>query len=245
MKGGRDLLDSLDDEIRDHIEREAEENIARGMSRDDVYTAARRAFGNATLTKEAARTVWIPMWWDQLLQDARYGLRLCVRAPGFALVVALTLALGIGLNTAVFSVVYGIVLRPLPFAHSDRIVRISENIPPPDGSSTPRRVGALRGSEVATLRSKSGTLSHVGVSIPTIRTVTSRDEPVRMIGVRLSPDLLTMLDTPPLLGRVFTVQEDTPGVDAVVILSFAAWQRSFAGDRDLVGGVSRSMGLRT
>jgi putative ABC transport system permease protein len=121
----RTAVEHLDDDIQEHIRRETEENIARGMAPDEAAAAARRAFGNVELTREAVRAIWIPLWWDQCVQDVRYAARLWRRAPAFSLVVALTLALGIGMNTAVFSVVNAVLMRPLAYPHAERLVWIA------------------------------------------------------------------------------------------------------------------------
>ena len=116
------LLDNLGDDIRDHIERETQENIERGMSPEEARAAALRKFGNVTRIMEETRAVWISVWLEQLLQDVRYGIRGLRRNPGFAAVVVLTLALAIGMNTAVFSLVNAILVRPLPYPDPDRLV---------------------------------------------------------------------------------------------------------------------------
>jgi len=121
MKGRRHL-DALDDDIRDHLEREIQDHIDRGLSPEDARAAALKAFGSVARAKEETRAVWIPIWIDQLLQDARYAVRTLRRSPGFSVVAILTLAIGIGLNTAVFSVVDAVLLRPPAFAHPERVV---------------------------------------------------------------------------------------------------------------------------
>ena len=115
-------LDNLGDDIREHIERETQDNVERGMTPENARAAAMRKFGNVTRVMEETRAVWISVWLEQLLQDIRYGVRGLRRNPGFAAVVVLTLALAIGMNTAVFSLVNAILVRPLPYPDADRLV---------------------------------------------------------------------------------------------------------------------------
>jgi predicted permease len=153
------------------------------------------------------------------------------RNPGFTIAAVTTLALGIGGNTAIVSVVNAVLLRPLPYKDSDRLVRIVENSPPPESRSP---VG-LEPDELAVFRSHTRTLSHIGVYPRTAVWLTDRDESVQLIGTRLSPSIFPMLAGKPLLGRTFEDHEDSPNAALVVILSYAAWRRHFNLDPSILG----------
>src|SRR5215216_2615226 len=118
--------EELEQEIRAHIELETEQNIREGMTPEEARLAARRTFGNVTLTKEDSRAMWGLRSLETLLQDLRYGIRVLLKNPGFTFVAVLTLAIGIGANTAVFSVVNGVLFRPLPYKDTERIITIWE-----------------------------------------------------------------------------------------------------------------------
>jgi putative ABC transport system permease protein len=174
-------------------------------------------------------------WADDLLQDLRYGARSLWRAPGFTIVAVITLALGIGANSAIFSVVNAVLLRPLPYKQPDRLVRIFGSVSTGESAGGPaRRVPGVQVMDLAPLRSQTKTLSHVifyaGLSV----TMTGRDEVVRLEGTRISPDAFPMLGVPPVLGRTFDAREGVAGADAVAVLSYAAWQRYFGGALDVL-----------
>ena len=173
---------------------------------------------------------------DDARVDVRHAWRTLSRTPGFSLVAVLTLALGIGATTAVFSVVNAVLLRPLPYKDSASLVRILERVPAADGSAAPslRAVGLLL-SELVSLRSQARTLSHLGGYATTTLLMTGRDETLRIEATRLSPAVFAMLGARPLIGRTFDPGEETPGEDAVVVLSYASWQRYFAGASDVLG----------
>ncbi len=223
-------------EMASHLALLEDDYQRRGMTADEARFAARRAIGGIEQAKEQQRDARSFRWLEDAWRDAQHAWRMLCRSPGFTAVAVVTLALGIGANAAIFSIVNAVLLRPLPYADADRLVRIIENVPAASGSTVPtRRVIGLPLSDLTAFRSRVKTLSHVGVYVGSTVMLTGRAETIRLEATRVSPALLSMLGTPPLVGRTFEPEEEAPGRDAVVVLSYASWQRHFGGARDLLG----------
>jgi len=221
----------LDDELEFHLERQIAENVAAGMSTEEARYAALRLFGNPALVREEARSSWSWNGLASLLRDLRYGFRTLTRAPGFAAIAILVLALGIGANVVLFTLVRSVLLKPLPFKDPDRLVRLYEYSA--DGSFPfNNNAGGIyeewkkqsRSFAALAITGYAGyNLSGSGDQMP---------ENVRA-GV-FSSTFLPMLGVQPALGRNFTQEEDQPSANPTVLLSWGLWKRRFAGDPAIV-----------
>src|SRR5437016_11155485 len=220
----RRLYGELSDEIREHLEEKIEELVAGGMSRKEAAAAARRQFGNVGLVDEHSRDVWRWPAIQNLVADVRHGLRMLSKNLGFTAVAVLTLALGIGANTAIFGVVNAVLLRPLPFKQPSRLMMLFEGIPklgfPKMGFSAP---------DFAVFERAQKSFESVGVYQNKYFNLSGDREPDRLMAARISSSVFPMLGAEPMLGRRFTIGEDAPGQN-VVILSFGLWQSRFGAD---------------
>ena len=167
----------------------------------------------------------------------RYAVRGLRGALGFTIVAVLTLALGVGATTAVFTMVNVILLRPLPYNDSNRLVRIIENIPGAESiTGAPQRTESMNVGDFVEWRARTTTLSHIALLGPSVSmTFVARDEAIRLTGTSVSPSIFPMLGVHPILGRVFEPIEEQPGADRVMLLSYDAWHTYFGGDRLIVG----------
>jgi predicted permease len=209
-------------ELQGYLEIETDENIARGLSPEEARYAARRKLGNPTLIREEIYMMNSIGFFETLAQDLRYALRMLKRNPAFSALAVLSLALGIGGNAAMFSLVNGVLIRPLPYPGSGRLVRITDYYPQ----------GAL-----AALQQQSRTMDAAGFTTDSEFNLTGQGEAMRLAGSSVSSNLFVVLQAGPELGRVFRPGEDRPGQDAVVLLSHALWQKRFGGDAGIVGRI--------
>jgi putative ABC transport system permease protein len=219
------VLHDIDDEFRSHLEMEADANRAVGMSAEDAGRAARKSFGNLGSIKDRAYEVRGGGFIETLLQDLRYGIRLLLKHPGFTLVAVATLATGIGANTAIFSIVNAVLLRPFPFPQPDRIVMVSEGA----GGIVSYPNFADWKDDRDLFTSTSAVRSNESYNF------TGGGEPERLQGRLVSAGFLSTLKVQPFLGRDFAADDDRPGAIPTVLLSHAFWNRRFNADPAIVG----------
>lgn len=220
----------LEREMRLHLEMEAEENIRRGMSPAEAHRAAERSFGGVDRYKEECRDVRRNRPLETLWQDVRFGARVLRRNPGFTFVAVLTLALGIGANTAIFSVIYGALLRPLPYQNGERLIVLRQQAPLVGienlGFSVP---------EITDYRSQMQALDELVEYHSMSFTLFGRAEPERIQTGVVSANFFDVLGVQPLLGRAFVAADEQHGAEAVLVLSHEYWERSHHRDPAIVG----------
>jgi predicted permease len=219
----RNPLDNLDDDIRDHIELEIRDNLERGMTPEDARAAAVRKFGNIPRIKEETREVWTWVWLEQLLQDLRYGFRWLRKNPGLSLITIFTLALGIGINTAVWSVVNSVLLRPLDYPHSERLVWLADYEPF-------FQRDAIFLSDYFVWRTHASSYTAMAAYGYNQAAMVTPKDASHITGVAVAGDFWEITGAHPALGRLFQPEErDT------VVLSWELFQRQFGGDPNIVG----------
>jgi putative ABC transport system permease protein len=225
----RRLDESLDAELQAHLQLLSEENIRRGMAPEEAREAARREFGGVEQTKQACHQQRGILLIDSVMQDLRFALRILVKSPAFAAVAMVTLALGIGATTAVFSVVDRILFRSLPYSHDDRLVAFGLTAPI-------EKDEFMLGTSYIDFRETPGPFEQVTSMIPgDSKCDLTEERPVRLSCAYVEQRFLSTLGVRPILGRNFTLDEDRPKAARVAILSFPLWKSRFGGDPGVVG----------
>jgi putative ABC transport system permease protein len=220
----------LDEELRAYQEMAAEEKMSEGMSRKDALRAVRLERGDLEVTKEVVRSSGWESTVEAFWQDVRFAARMLRKNPGFTLVAVLTLALGIGATTVIFSAVYAVLLKPLPFKGSDRLVFIVKKNPPRGWTRNP-----ISPAEILAWRNQSGAFEDIAAYTQQTCVLTggreAEEDPCEVISSNLFP----LLNMAPIRGRPFSAEEDKPQGPRVAILSYGLWRRRFAGDENVVG----------
>jgi putative ABC transport system permease protein len=228
---GRGKLErDMDEELRAHLEMQEAHNRRHGLDESAARRAARVGFGSVDSVKEECRQSVGVHFFDTLAQDVRFGVRSLLRTRGFTVAVVLTLGLGIGANTAVFSVVRGILLRPLPYAHGERMVAVRQD----DANAGVRNLG-FSVAELQDLSAAARTFDGVAEYHTMNFTLLGGDEPLRVRTAVVSAGWFDLLGVAPLLGRTFRPEDDAHGADPVLVLTYEYWSRTFGQDAGVVG----------
>jgi predicted permease len=230
MRLRKRMLNDLDEDIRDHLERETQDNIERGMSPEEAHYAALRKFGNTALIRERTRAVWSLNRLESLARDLRYALRQLRKSPGYSATVVLTLALGIGANAAIFSVVNAVLRHPAGVDHPRQVAILYTfyskfTLDIPYVSAPIEATAALLTNLVET----------AALEQPASFNLLRGGKAEHVSAARVSAPWFRVFGAQPILGRTFSAEEDRPDSAPVVVLSYGFWQRAFGGDVNVVG----------
>ncbi len=223
---------NLEAEFQFHLDRETEQWISRGLAPGEARDRAVRSFGPMDKHKADAREARGISWVDELLQDIKYGVRTLAKNPGYAVLAILTLGLGIGANTAIFSVINGVLLKPLPYEHGDRLVLVRQSAPL-SGQNT---LGVAI-AEYFDYRDQSDVFDGLVEYHQMNFDLLNRGEPDRVSTGVVSANFFDLLGIKPVVGRTFVASDDVPGAEAVLVLSHTYWRTKFGGDPSIIGQV--------
>jgi putative ABC transport system permease protein len=229
LRQREEVINDIDRELRSHLELQVEANIRAGMSPVEARERALRSFGNVNRAVAAAYDVKGGGLFETLAQDIRYGVRMLAKHKAFTSIAVITLALGIGANTAIFSVVNQLLLRPLPFRDADRVVMLWEVTPEGRHQNSTSRANFRSWRDQSTSYQQLAVFSYQRVNL------TGSGEPEELSAQLATPEIFKVLGVDPLLGRTFLPEDAEPGKDDVVVLSYGLWQRRFGGQRNVVG----------
>jgi putative ABC transport system permease protein len=233
MNRRKRMLNGLGEDLREYLEIETQDNLDRGMTPAEARYAALRKFGNTALVQEDVREVWSWTWLDRFVQDVRFGFRSLRRAKWISLAAVATLALGIGANTALFSVVYTVLLRSLPFPDSDRLVMLAQRDP-----HTGASMDYFAPTTFFDWCRQNHSFESMGAidQFPEVQmALAGRGEPVPVTGQGVSSNFLEVLGVRPALGRTFRPDEDFPNRNLVALVSYALWQSRFGASAAVIG----------
>ena len=232
--GGLFTKDRADDELRDemqaHLEMETAEYIRRGMAPDEARRQALLASGGLTVAAEAVRDQRGLPWLEGMAADLKYAMRTLRRSPAFTAVVVITLALGIGANTAIFSVVNGVLLKPLPHRDGDRLVYLRQSMDGPGGTNINFSV-----PEVRDFRKGAPSLGWIAEYSPWFGTLAGENDPIRIDVALVTGNFFEVMGLSPVLGRLTRPSDDGSGVPAVMVLTHDFWMKRYGGDSSIIG----------
>src|SRR3989440_12122133 len=232
----RAIEQALDDELKSAVELLTQEKMKQGLSHPDARRQALTELGGVEQVKEEMRAIRSGIFLETFAQDLRYTLRILRKSPGFTTVAVLTLALGIGATTAMFSIVDGVLLRPLPYPQPGRLVEVGLDLPGINQFNWP-----LSPADYFTFREQSRTFQDIGLYYTGFgaalysANVTGRGRPEHVPALGVTDGVLPILGVTPLLGRSFTRADDEPGSSDTVMITYGYWRSKFGGDRSVIG----------